>query len=76
MGYDELVRTRILAPLGMSDTGVHADGGRLATGHTRRGNATPHWHLAALAGGWPALDGATLLAFLRLHADPPQTARV
>ncbi len=73
-GYDELVRTRILAPLGLADTGLEVDGGRLATGHTRRGRPTPHWHLAALAGaGGLRSTARDLLGFLRLHADPPRT---
>jgi serine-type D-Ala-D-Ala carboxypeptidase/endopeptidase len=51
--YDELVRTRICAPLGLADTGiaVAAEANeRFADGHNRRGRSVPHWHLGALAG--------------------------
>jgi CubicO group peptidase (beta-lactamase class C family) len=73
MSFGELVQTRICRPLGMSATGIEVDGGRLATGHTRRGRPTPHWDLAALAGaGGLRSSAADLLAFLRLHAgDSP-----
>ena len=50
MSYDELVRERICRPLGMHDTGVALDGGRLADGHSFRGRENGHWDLAALAG--------------------------
>jgi D-alanyl-D-alanine-carboxypeptidase/D-alanyl-D-alanine-endopeptidase len=69
--YDELVQQRICRPLAMRDTGTAVDGGRLASGHNRRGRDTPHWDLAALAGAGGLRSTATdLLAFLRLHADP------
>ena len=68
--YDELVQQRICRPLGLRDTGTDVDGGRLATGHKRRGRPTGHWHLAALAGaGGLRSTAADLLGFLRLHAD-------
>jgi serine-type D-Ala-D-Ala carboxypeptidase/endopeptidase len=71
--YDELVRRRISAPLGLSDTGTEIDDGRLATGHRRNGRETPHWHLAALDGAGGLRSTATdLLCFLRLHADPTE----
>jgi serine-type D-Ala-D-Ala carboxypeptidase/endopeptidase len=73
-GYDELVRARICAPLGLADTGLAAGGGRLATGHNRRGRPARHWQLAGLAGaGGLRSTAADLLAFLRLHAEPPLT---
>ena len=69
--YDDLVQQRICRPLGMRDTGTGVDGGRLASGHNRRGRETPHWDFAALAGaGGLRSTAADLLAFLRLHADP------
>jgi D-alanyl-D-alanine-carboxypeptidase/D-alanyl-D-alanine-endopeptidase len=72
--YDELVRERICAPLGLSDTGTEIDDGRLATGHRRNGRETPHWHLAALDGAGGLRSTATdLLGFLRLHADRTDT---
>jgi serine-type D-Ala-D-Ala carboxypeptidase/endopeptidase len=70
IGYDQLVQERICRPLGMSETGLTVDGGRLARGHTRGGRPTPHWDLAALAGaGGLRSTAADLITFLRLHAD-------
>ena len=70
MSYDELVQERICRPLGLRHTGTDVDGGRLATGHKRRGRPTAHWHLAALAGAGGLRSTATdVLGFLRLHAD-------
>jgi serine-type D-Ala-D-Ala carboxypeptidase/endopeptidase len=70
--YDELVRRRIGEPLGLSDTGVAVDGGRLATGHSRLGRPVPHWHFDALAGAGALRSTAgDLLTFLRLHAGEP-----
>jgi serine-type D-Ala-D-Ala carboxypeptidase/endopeptidase len=75
MSYDELVRTRICRPLGMTRTGTTVDDGRLATGHTRRGRPTPHWDLAALAGAGGLRSSASdLLVFLRLHAGDSLSA--
>ena len=69
---DQLRRARarrICEPLGLAQTGTTVDGGRLATGHTRRGRVTSHWHLAALAGaGGLRSTAADLLGFLRLHS--------
>ena len=68
--YDELVRTRIAAPLGLSDTGTTVDGGRLATPHRFSGREASHWHFDALAGAGALRSTATdLLGFLRLHAS-------
>jgi serine-type D-Ala-D-Ala carboxypeptidase/endopeptidase len=68
--YDELVRRRIGAPLGLRDTGMALDGGRLATPHRFSGRETSHWHFDALAGAGALRSTARdLLGFLRLHAD-------
>jgi len=68
--YDELVRTRIAAPLGLRDTGTTVDGGRLATPHGHSGREASHWHFDALAGAGALRSTATdLLGFLRLHAS-------
>lgn len=51
--YDQLIRTEIGEPLGLSDTVVVPDedqAGRTAPGHTRWGRPTPYWNMAALAG--------------------------
>jgi serine-type D-Ala-D-Ala carboxypeptidase/endopeptidase len=68
--FDELVRARICAPLGLEDTGTTMDEGRLATPHKWTGRPTEHWHLAALAGAGALRSTARdLLGFLRLHSD-------
>jgi serine-type D-Ala-D-Ala carboxypeptidase/endopeptidase len=70
MSYDELVRQRIAGPLGLHDTGMTLDGGRLATPHRLSGRETSHWHFDALAGAGALRSTARdLLGFLRLHAD-------
>jgi D-alanyl-D-alanine-carboxypeptidase/D-alanyl-D-alanine-endopeptidase len=70
MSYDELVRRRIGIPLGLDDTGMALDGGRLATPHRFSGRETSHWHFDALAGAGALRSTARdLLGFLRLHAD-------
>jgi serine-type D-Ala-D-Ala carboxypeptidase/endopeptidase len=68
--YDELVRQRIAHPLGLHDTGMAVDGGRLATPHRFSGREASHWHFDSLAGAGALRSTATdLLGFLRLHAD-------
>jgi D-alanyl-D-alanine-carboxypeptidase/D-alanyl-D-alanine-endopeptidase len=69
--YDDLVRERICAPLGLANTSVGVPERyrrRLATGHNRRRREVPHWHLAALAGaGGLRSTAGDLMAFLRIH---------
>ncbi|WP_208427330.1 MULTISPECIES: serine hydrolase domain-containing protein [Salinibacter] len=69
--YAALVRQRIAAPLGLSDTRVHltdAQQSRFAQGHTRAGAPTSPWHFDALAGaGALRSTAADLLAYLRAH---------
>ncbi len=53
MSYGELLRTRILDPLGMKQTGVIETAAmrkNLATGHDAMGEPTAAWHLDVLAG--------------------------
>jgi serine-type D-Ala-D-Ala carboxypeptidase/endopeptidase len=68
--YDELVRRRITQPLGLHDTGMTVDAGRLDTPHGFSRREASHWHFDALAGAGALRSTATdLLGFLRLHAD-------
>lgn len=51
--YEELVKERICAPLGLHDTTIKLSGDqrrRLALGRTGDGKATPNWDLPGLAG--------------------------
>ncbi|MFA4947384.1 MAG: serine hydrolase [Candidatus Krumholzibacteriia bacterium] len=53
IGYEELVRQRILQPLDMKDTAISLSTSmkaRLAVGHDRDGNAVPNWDSPTLAG--------------------------
>ncbi len=53
MSYGELLRKRILEPLGMKETGVvetETMRKNLAGGHNEMGEPVPAWHLDALAG--------------------------
>jgi D-alanyl-D-alanine-carboxypeptidase/D-alanyl-D-alanine-endopeptidase len=53
IGYEELVRRRILQPLDMEDTAISLSTSmkaRLAVGHDGEGNAVPNWDLPTLAG--------------------------
>jgi D-alanyl-D-alanine-carboxypeptidase/D-alanyl-D-alanine-endopeptidase len=53
IGYEELVRRRILQPLDMKDTAISLSASmqaRLAVGHDGEGNAVPNWDLPTLAG--------------------------
>ncbi len=52
MSFEDLVTTRIAAPLGMSSTRItltHDMSLRFAGGHNRLGLPTPHWNMACLA---------------------------
>jgi serine-type D-Ala-D-Ala carboxypeptidase/endopeptidase len=75
--YDELVRDRICAPLGLADTGLEiADNAseRFADGHNRRGRSVSHWHLGALAGAGALRSTVNdLLRFLDLQLTEPAT---
>jgi D-alanyl-D-alanine-carboxypeptidase/D-alanyl-D-alanine-endopeptidase len=51
--YEEMVRSRILQPLGMKDTGITLSDSmrqRLAVGHNGEGSPVPNWDLPTLAG--------------------------
>jgi D-alanyl-D-alanine-carboxypeptidase/D-alanyl-D-alanine-endopeptidase len=68
-GYAAALRSRILGPLGLTDTLVEHGperSRRLLQGHSSRGSRAAHWHMAAMAGaGGVAMsigDGARWLA--------------
>jgi CubicO group peptidase (beta-lactamase class C family) len=75
--YDQLVRDRICAPLGLADTGIDVTDDakeRFADGHNRRGRGVPHWHLGALAGAGGLRSTVNdLLRFLELQLTAPKT---
>jgi CubicO group peptidase (beta-lactamase class C family) len=69
--YAALVRRRIAAPLGLSDTRIQLTGAqrsRFAQGHTRAGASAAPWHFDALAGaGALRSTAADLLSYLQAH---------
>ncbi len=72
--YEELVRQRILQPLGMTDTSItlNADQqGRLAPGHTLDGKVTANWDFPTLP-GCGALRSTVndMLAFIAASMNP------
>ena len=71
MDYEELVRERVIAPLGLRSTGIALPADmkdRLTPGHDEHLDQVPNWHLPTLAGAG-ALRSTTndLLAFLAAH---------
>lgn len=79
--YETLVRTRVLGPLGMSDTRITltaADSARLAAGHNAGGQVVPPWDLASLQGAGALRSTAAdmlryLTANIAAHADSSST---
>ena len=73
--YEEVVRERILEPLGMSMTGITLQGDMrdwMANGHNQQGNVVPLWDLPTLAGaGALRSDVGDMLAFLAANVGPP-----
>ncbi len=78
MDYETLVRSRVLAPLGMSSTAIALSPelkSRLAPGHDAQLRTVPNWDLPTLAGAGALRSTANdLLAFLAAtlgHAESP-----
>ena len=75
--YDDLVRTRVCRPLGLTDTSVDRSDDQLArraVGHDRRGRAVPDWDMDSLPGmGALHSTGADLARFLAAQLDPAGT---
>ncbi|QKW18229.1 beta-lactamase family protein [Kitasatospora sp. NA04385] len=81
--YGDLLRDRVLSPLGLrsatcapdrADPADRADRADRAVGH-RHGRPVPPWRIPALpAAGAVRAGGADLLRYLRAHLDPRPTA--
>ena len=73
MSYEELVRQRVLAPLGMRETAITlspALRARLAPGHDAEGHVVANWDLPTLAGaGALRSTAADMLTFLAANLD-------
>jgi serine-type D-Ala-D-Ala carboxypeptidase/endopeptidase len=73
--YEELVRTRILSPLGMTSTAIALSPelrARLAPGHDAEGKPVRNWDLDVLAGaGGLRSTVDDQLRFLAANLDPP-----
>lgn len=71
MSYENAVKKHLLAPLGMTDTHVSPnayDVNRLATGHSGKGKAVPHFHWSCMepAGVWRSTT-KDMMVFLKAH---------
>ena len=75
--YEELVRRRILGPLGMRETAITltpALRAKLAPGHDAEGQVVPNWDLPTLAGaGALRSTAADMLKFLAANIDSTAT---
>lgn len=71
--YQELLRDRLLDPLGMTCSGTGSSGGGIRLPGHAQGGEVPHWdHLLAGAGGVEATVG-DLAAYARACLHPPRT---
>lgn len=77
MGYEGLVRERILAPLGMEMTGITLAGEPaewLTKGHDQTGAVVSYWDVMTLAGaGGLRSNVLEMLAYVRANIDPPDS---
>ncbi len=73
VSYEELVRRRVLAPLGMRETAITltpALQARLAPGHDEEGHVVPNWDLPTLAGAGALRSTAQdMLKYLAANLD-------
>jgi CubicO group peptidase (beta-lactamase class C family) len=73
MSYEELVKKRILEPLGMTDTAITLSAAmraRLAPGHDSGGDAAANWDVPTLAGAGALRSTANdMLKFLAANFD-------
>jgi len=76
--YEELVKTRICAPLGMTSTTITLDASmqeRLIAGHLANGEPTMNWDLPTLAGaGALRSSAADMLRYVKANAAAAQDA--
>lgn len=74
VSYEELVRRRVLGPLGMRETAITltpALKARLAPGHDTEGHVVPNWDLPTLAGAGALRSTALdMLTYLAANIDP------
>jgi CubicO group peptidase (beta-lactamase class C family) len=79
MSYEELVRRRILSPLGMRETAITltpALRARIAPGHDSEGKVVPNWDLPTLAGAGALRSTAQdMLTFLAANLDSTSVFR-
>ena len=72
--YEEILRERVLAPLGMTSTGVTLTAAmqqRMSNGHTADGDVTPLWDIPTLAGAGALRSSMNdMLAFLAANLQP------
>jgi serine-type D-Ala-D-Ala carboxypeptidase/endopeptidase len=76
LAYEELVRRRVLAPLGLESTFIEPPAkyrALVARGYTRRRKPVPPWSMGALEGaGALRSTAADMLVFLRANLEPSQ----
>jgi len=77
MSYEDIVRERILKPLGMNMTGIALEGEMLdwmVEGHNQQGEVVPLWDLPTFAGAGALRSNAEdMLIFLAANTGPPET---
>ena len=75
--YEDVVRERILEPLGMSMTGITLEGEMqdwMVEGHDEQGNVVPLWDVTALAGAGALRSNAEdMLTFVAANTGPPES---
>ena len=75
--YEDVVRERILEPLGMSMTGIKLEGdirAWMTEGHNQQGSVVPLWDLPTLAGAGALRSNVEdMLTFLAANTGPPES---
>jgi CubicO group peptidase (beta-lactamase class C family) len=75
--FEQLVRERVLRPLGMERTTIELRGelaGRMVKGHDKRGFVVPYWDLPTLAGAGAFRSNLDdMLRYLAANLRPPRT---